>query len=75
VIKGTFTWRRENVKVPAGEFKDAVAVLFSNGKKDDIERTEVETWFAKDVGMVKQRIRQKGHEHALVLEKFEKKAK
>lgn len=69
VVKGTFTWRQDEVKVPAGAF-DAVVVLFSNNEKDEDKRVEVENWFAKDVGMVKQRIRQKGHEHALELEKY-----
>jgi hypothetical protein len=69
VVKGTCTWRTESVAVPRGKF-DTVAVLFTNNEKDEFKRVEVEYWFAKDIGMVKQRILQQGHEHALELEKY-----
>jgi len=69
VVKGTISGRRDKVTVPAGKF-DAVAVLFTNNKKEEFERVEVETWFVEKIGMVKQRILQKGHEHALELETY-----
>ena len=69
IVKGTCTWRSESVKVPNGKF-DTVVVLFTNNEKDEFKRVEVEYWFAKDVGMIKQRVLQNGHEHALELEKY-----
>jgi hypothetical protein len=71
VIKGTYTWRREDVKVPSGAYEKAVVTVFSNNKKGQFDRVEVESWYANDVGMVKQRILQKGHEHVLELEKYQ----
>ena len=59
----------KDAKVPSATY-DAVVVLFTNNKKDEFERVEVEAWFADKVGMVKQRIRQNGQEHTLELEKF-----
>ncbi len=68
-IKGMFSVREEKVSVPAGKF-DAFVASFTNEKKDKIERVEVDTWFAMDIGMVKQRTLQKGRETALELESY-----
>lgn len=70
-IKGTFTIGSDRVKVPLDSF-DAIRVSFRGDKTGD-DRVEIDNWFAKGVGMVKQHIRAKNHEIVLDLEKFEKK--
>ena len=69
-VKGTFTLKATAVKVPAGDFKEAYLISFSNNLNDE-SRVENDCWYVKDVGMVKQRVLQKGHEIVLELEKLE----
>lgn len=67
-IKGTFTWRNERITVPYGPF-DTVVVSFTNNKAGE-DRVEIDYWFALNVGMVKQRVREKDREIALELESY-----
>jgi hypothetical protein len=67
-IKGIFTAKSENVSVPKGSF-DAIVVSFRDGPEND-RRIEIDYWFAKDVGLVKQRVKSKGNEMILELEEF-----
>jgi hypothetical protein len=70
-IKGTYTVKAAAVTVPAGAFEQAVLVSFTNGKVGD-ERVEVDCWYVRDKGMVKQRILEKGAERTLQLQKYER---
>ena len=66
-IKGTYSIRRGEVQVPyAKKPLNAIIVSFSNNKPGD-ERHEIEYWFAKDLGMVKQRVSLKNHHIVLEL--------
>lgn len=69
-VKGSFTVHSANLKVPAGNYEKAFLISFTNnviGK----DRVEVDCWYVLNVGMVKQRVLQKGHETVLELEKYE----
>jgi hypothetical protein len=67
-IKGTCSINQDTVSVPyrKGEKLKAVTTHF----KSDDGRIEIEYWFVKDIGMVKQRIKGKGVHIVLELEKF-----
>jgi len=71
-IKGTFTLRQEGVTVPFRKVGDALFVSFTNNKAGE-DRVEIDYWFVKDIGMVKQRVREKDREIVLELEKYEPK--
>jgi hypothetical protein len=67
-IKGTCSIRKGKVLVPyAKKTLDAIIVLFSNNKPGD-ERHEIEYWFVRNIGMVKQRVELKNHKIVLELE-------
>jgi hypothetical protein len=69
-IKGTCTLNQEDVAVPykKGEKLKAITVSF----KADDGRVEVDYWFVKEIGMVKQRVKGKNLDIVLELEKFAK---
>ena len=69
-LKGTFTISNAGVVVPLSDYK-AILVSYRSDKMGD-DRIEIDYWFVKDVGMVKQRIRTKSHEVMLELERFDK---
>ncbi len=72
-VKGTYTLKATSVKVPYRNFDDAkktFLVSFTNNIIG-IDRVEVDCWYVIDIGMVKQRVLEKGHEIVLELEKFE----
>jgi hypothetical protein len=69
-VKGSFSVRAVGVKVPAGTFKDAFLISFNNNINGD-DRIEIDSWYVVDVGMVRMRVLQKGHENVLELEKYE----
>jgi hypothetical protein len=69
-LKGTFRASSQTVRVPAGEFRDTYVVSFRDGPPAN-PRLEIDYWFAKDVGMVKQRVKSKNNEVILELEKFD----
>jgi hypothetical protein len=68
-IKGTYSIEADSVKVPAGKYEKAFLVSYTNNKTGE-ERIEVQTWYVLDVGMVKQRINERGNEIVLELEKY-----
>lgn len=68
-VKGTFSVRAASVQVPAGNYPNAILVSFTNNVIGQ-GRVEVDCWYVADVGMVKQRVLQKGHETVLDLEKY-----
>lgn len=67
-IAATFTAEDDVIEVPAGKFKTKYIV----SKDFQFEKKmEMETWFAADVGMVKQRVKVGANEPiVLELEKF-----
>ena len=71
ILKGTFKWEDENVKVPAGMFqaKKVSSSEFQLGG----QKMAIEYWFAPRVGMVKQQIRVGNTEVLLELEEFKAK--
>ena len=67
-IKGTCSIRSDLVQVPYQKKPhNAIIVLFSNNKPGD-ERHEIEYWFVRNIGMVKQRVELKNHKIVLELE-------
>jgi hypothetical protein len=68
-VKGTFTFEAEGVKVPAGNFKEAYRISFTNNVVG-ADRVEVQCWYVEKIGMVKQRVLQKEHWIVLELEEF-----
>jgi hypothetical protein len=71
-LKGTFTIKADTVTVPyRKERLSTWMVSFHNNKQGD-ERSEVDTWFAPEIGIVKQRIKGQNQEVLMELEKFEK---
>ncbi|MBI2807949.1 MAG: hypothetical protein HYX68_23440 [Planctomycetes bacterium] len=69
-IKGTFVANRDRVTVPMG-IHDALIISYRSQKAPE-EQIEIDYWFVRDIGMVKQRVRTKTHEVVLELEKFDK---
>jgi hypothetical protein len=67
-LTGTFTCERDKVKVPAGEF-DALRVSCPDFQLG-AEKMGLDYWFAKDVGIVKQRVRVGKSDVTLELEDF-----
>ena len=68
-IKGTCTLKIETIKVPQGEH-----VTYRISYRSDPSVTpavEIDRWYAKGIGMVKQHTKTKGHETMLELVKFE----
>lgn len=70
VMKGTSSTNVEEVKVPLGQFPQALHVAYRDQQKGDL-RIEIDYWFVQNIGMVKQRVLAKDHEILLELEKFE----
>jgi hypothetical protein len=70
-IKGKFTVSVEKVQVPLGAYEAKVV----RGSSFDFggQKTQVETWYAKDVGVVKHRVQVGNHEVIMELEKIETK--
>ena len=69
-IKGKFTIKQEDVKVPAGEYKKAIVV---DGSDFDIAgmKTNIKYWFAEKTGIVKLSFSLGGMDAVLELEKYE----
>lgn len=63
VLNGTFTWKNENVRVPAGEFP-AIFIAYREANSP----IEVDRWFVRGIGMVKQRVKNNTMESLLELE-------
>jgi hypothetical protein len=70
-VKGTFTTSMEpEVKVPAGTYKDVVVVKSTDCMIGD-KKAEFTTYFAKDVGMIKQMVKFGGRDFNIELEKYD----
>jgi hypothetical protein len=71
-IKGTFARNPKQVAVtvPAGKFDNAFLISFSNDKAAE-DRIEIDCWYVQGKGMVRQRVKTKGPENILELEKYE----
>jgi hypothetical protein len=69
-IKGNFTVKQIAVTVPGGKFDKAFLISFTNEKNGE-ERVEIDNWYVSGIGMVRQRVKAKGHEIVLELEKYE----
>jgi hypothetical protein len=67
-LKGTFSSGEETVKVPAGQFTAwrVSAQTFQFGA----EKMSLDTWYAPDIGMVKQKVRVANSEVLMELEQF-----
>jgi hypothetical protein len=68
--KGTFKVDEEEVTVPAGTYKNAVSVTGLDLEVDGLKPTIV-TWYADNVGMIKQVVSEAGQKIVVELEKFE----
>jgi hypothetical protein len=69
VIQGKFATDEEDVKVPAGEFKNAIRVTADI--TIDGNMTSIKSWYAPKVGLIKQRIVIGTQSHVMELEKVE----
>ncbi len=67
-LKGLFYYSRSRIRVPMGEF--ITDVVTSKDFESGDQKMEVESWYAKDIGMVKQRVRYGTNETILELESF-----
>jgi hypothetical protein len=73
VLQGTFKADEEDVQVPAGNYR--ALVVRSRDFQFGSQKMELDCWYAKGVGMVKQHLRVGNHDVTLELEKIEKAAK
>jgi hypothetical protein len=79
VTNAKYTMDIEDVKVPAGEYKDAILIKTdgvvtkpeSAGKKDSTVSVKSSIWYVKNVGIVKQSFEIDDSKYSLVLEKME----
>jgi hypothetical protein len=69
VFKGTFKIDEEDVTVPAGSYKKAVKVISQDLEAEGLKPT-VTTWYAENVGMVKQVVVEGKETITIELEKF-----
>src|SRR4029079_10539753 len=69
-LKGTFKLSTENVTVPAGTYNSAIHVK-GTGMTVGNATSDIDYWFAKDVGIVKLRFTLGSQEAVLELEKYE----
>ncbi len=69
-LTGTFKSSEEDVKVPAGEYKKAIAVSGKDLKANGVPM-QITYYFAEKVGMVKQVIDLAGQKVIIELERFE----